>query len=176
MYSAKQFPICAPCQLKEIDQPISDTRMRKFFAIPQEFYEQSQFLRSIKSQYIRFGSLTTPQRQTFLKVVKEMKHPPKGAKAKAAKAAIAAAAPELTASDDAALREKLVKALDHLLLKDTKAARRNFLELLEDIQAQPITHSGLKHAIETLLRPVRGRPRLLLMTMSELRAVLEGLG
>src|SRR3989338_340237 len=75
MYSSRQFPICAPCQLAEISRPIKSKAMAAFFDIPQEFYEQSQFLRSIKSSYLRFENITPAQREAFVKVVEEMKHP-----------------------------------------------------------------------------------------------------
>lgn len=163
MFSAKQFPICAECQMKEIDQPIAAKTMAKFFNIPKEFYEQSQFLRSIKSQYIRFGSISKPQKDAFKKVAKEFKQgkSPKSTPAKRA--------------EDIALREKLVKSLDHLVIKDTKAKRRAFMELLEDMQAQPITNVHLKRALAKLTEKVRGRPRLLLMTTREVKHVLDDL-
>lgn len=75
MYSARQFPICSPCHMKQINQPIEDPKMKKLFDIPQEYYEQSQFLRNIKQSYIRFGSLTEKQIEFFHKAVEDMKNP-----------------------------------------------------------------------------------------------------
>lgn len=173
MYSAKQFPICASCQLAEISGPISNKTMAKFFDIPLEFYQQSQFLRSIKSQYMRFGSLTANQKEAFIKVVKELKNPKKTPRTTTNLPGEISRA--TGAEDDASLREKLIKALDHVLLKDTKSKRRDLLELITDLKAQPITHVHLKHAIDELTRPSRGRPRIMLMTTSELKDVLDRL-
>lgn len=69
----RQFPICAQCQLKEINQPIEDPSYKKFFEIDQNLYEQSGFLRSIKSNYLRYGSLTDKQKEAFKKVVDELR-------------------------------------------------------------------------------------------------------
>lgn len=166
MYSAKQFPICAECQLKEINQPISNKTMTRFFNIPHDLYEKSQFLRSVKSQYLRFGSLSPAQKDTFKKVVKELKE---------GKKAESTMSKGRKAKDDTYLREKLVKALDHLIIKDTKAKRRDFLVLLEDMQAQPITHEHLQRALDKLTTKVRGRPKILLMKTSELKRVMDDL-
>jgi len=61
--------------MKQINQPIEDPKMKKLFDIPQEYYEQSQFLRNIKQSYIRFGSLTEKQIEFFHKAVEDMKNP-----------------------------------------------------------------------------------------------------
>ena len=47
--------------------------MKKFFDIPQEYYEQSQFLRSIKRNYLRFERLSEKQIESFKKTVEEFK-------------------------------------------------------------------------------------------------------
>ncbi len=77
MFSSKQFPICVECHMKQIDQPIEDPKMKKFFDIPKEFYEQNSFLRNIKNAYIRFGNLSEKQVEAFEKTVKDLKNPPK---------------------------------------------------------------------------------------------------
>ncbi|MBI4451353.1 hypothetical protein HY642_05235 [Candidatus Woesearchaeota archaeon] len=67
-----RIAICAPCQMKEISQPISDKAMKKFFKIDDSLYEQSAFLRSVKSGYLRFGSISPKQKDAFQKVVAEL--------------------------------------------------------------------------------------------------------
>ena len=68
-----QFPICTSCSMKQINQPITDETFRKLFDIDQKLYEESSFLRSIKSNYLRFGSLSDKQIEVFKKVVAELK-------------------------------------------------------------------------------------------------------
>ncbi len=68
-----QFPICYDCQKGELQGEIKDKKMKKFFKIPEEFYKKSGFLRSIKSNYLKFGALTEKQIEFFKKTVKEMK-------------------------------------------------------------------------------------------------------
>jgi hypothetical protein len=73
MYSHRQFPICVECHMKQIDKPITDAKMKKFFAIPKKLYEESNFLRSIKQAYLRFDNLTEKQVEAFKKTVKDLK-------------------------------------------------------------------------------------------------------
>jgi len=73
--SRNQFPICTDCSMKQINQPITDAKFKKLFDIDQKLYEQSSFLRSIKSNYLRFGSLSGKQIDTFRKVAAEMANP-----------------------------------------------------------------------------------------------------
>ena len=68
-----QFPICTSCSMKQINQPIQDVTFKKLFDIDQKLYEESAFLRSIKSNYLRFGSLSEKQIEVFKKVVAELK-------------------------------------------------------------------------------------------------------
>jgi len=67
-----QFPICYDCQKAELQGEIKDPKMKKMFNIPEEFYKQSGFLRSIKSNYLRYGNLSEKQIEFFKKAVKEM--------------------------------------------------------------------------------------------------------
>ena len=67
-----QFPICTSCSMKQINQPITDETFRKLFDIDQKLYEESSFLRSIKSNYLRFGSLSEKQVETFKRVAAEL--------------------------------------------------------------------------------------------------------
>ena len=71
--SRNQFPICTSCSMKQINQPITDETFRKLFDIDQKLYEESSFLRSIKSNYLRFGSLSDKQVEVFKKVAAELK-------------------------------------------------------------------------------------------------------
>lgn len=67
-----QFPICYDCQKKELSGEIKDPKMKKMFNIPEEFYKENGFLRSIKSNYLKFGKLSDKQIDAFKKTVKEM--------------------------------------------------------------------------------------------------------
>jgi hypothetical protein len=70
--SRNQFPICTSCSMKQISQPIENEKFRKLFDIDQKLYEESSFLRSIKSNYVRFKSLSEKQIETFKKVADEL--------------------------------------------------------------------------------------------------------
>ncbi len=61
--------------MREINRPIEDEKFRKMFDIDQKLYEQSSFLRSIKSNYLRFGSLSEKQVEVFKKVAAELMNP-----------------------------------------------------------------------------------------------------
>ena len=52
---------------------IRDIKMKKMFDIPEEFYKNTPFLRSIKINYLRYDQLSEKQISTFKKVVKELK-------------------------------------------------------------------------------------------------------
>ncbi|MDO8628412.1 MAG: hypothetical protein Q7R56_01505 [Nanoarchaeota archaeon] len=71
--SSKQWPLCKDCELKEISKEVKDPKMKKLFAIPQEYYELSGFLRSIKRNYLRFENLTDKQLAAFKKTVQDFK-------------------------------------------------------------------------------------------------------
>lgn len=74
----KQRPVCMPCEMRDINEPIEDPKWKKFFGIDPELYKKSSFLRSIKRNYLRQGGLTDKQKETFLRVVKEgAQGPPK---------------------------------------------------------------------------------------------------
>ena len=66
-----QKPFCTECQMKEINKPITDPVFKELFDIKPELYEQSSFLRNIKQAYLRYGSLTEKQVETFKKVAGE---------------------------------------------------------------------------------------------------------
>lgn len=73
MYSHRQFPKCVDCEMKAISEPIKDAKMKKLFDIPEKYYLENRFLRSIKNNYIRFENLTEKQIEAFKKTVKDMK-------------------------------------------------------------------------------------------------------
>ncbi|MBI2550131.1 hypothetical protein HYV83_03025 [Candidatus Woesearchaeota archaeon] len=75
--SRGQFPICTACSMKQINQPIEDEKFKAMFGIDQKLYEQSSFLRSIKYNYLRFGSLSDRQVEMFKKVAAELAAPKK---------------------------------------------------------------------------------------------------
>jgi len=67
-----KYPVCYDCQKSELAQPVNDPEMKALFDIPEELYKNSAFLRDIKSKYLRFGSLSDKQIETFKKVVTEL--------------------------------------------------------------------------------------------------------
>lgn len=71
--SRKQFPLCYDCQKKDLQGVIKDPKMKKLFNLPEEFYKESPFLRSIKAYYLKFKEITVRQKEYFEKTVKEMK-------------------------------------------------------------------------------------------------------
>jgi len=68
-----QRPICMTCDMADINEEITEPKWKKFFNIDKKFYEQNNFLRSIKKNYLRQGDLTMKQKQMFIKVAKEIK-------------------------------------------------------------------------------------------------------
>lgn len=69
----QRFPVCYECQKKEMEGDIKDPKMKKLFSIPEEFYKENAFLRDIKINYLKYGSLTDRQIEAFEKTVKKMK-------------------------------------------------------------------------------------------------------
>lgn len=67
------YAICYDCQKEELNKEIKDPKMKKMFDIPEELYRQNSFLRSIKSNYLRYGALSEKQIEAFKKTVKEIK-------------------------------------------------------------------------------------------------------
>ena len=68
-----RFTVCYDCQKDELRGEIKNTKMREMFDIPEEFYKESLFLRSIKINYLKFGKLSDKQIDWFKKVVDSMK-------------------------------------------------------------------------------------------------------
>jgi len=75
MTSRNQFPMCYDCEKADLQGEIKDPEMKKMFDIPEEFYKNTPFLRSIKKNYLRFDKLSEKQIEVFKKVVEELKHP-----------------------------------------------------------------------------------------------------
>ncbi len=75
-----QFVTCYPCQKAEMSGEIKDASMKKMFNIPEELYMKNAFLRDIKIKYLRFGTLSDKQVETFKKVAKELTEKSKEAK------------------------------------------------------------------------------------------------
>ena len=77
MTSRSQFPLCYDCEKSELNGEIKDPEMKKMFDIPEDFYRNTPFLRSIKKNYLRFENLSEKQIETFKRVVEELKNPKK---------------------------------------------------------------------------------------------------
>ena len=71
--SRTRFTVCYDCQKDELKGEIKNEKMKKLFDIPEDFYKESLFLRSIKANYLKFGKLSDKQVEWFKKVVTEMK-------------------------------------------------------------------------------------------------------
>ena len=69
----QNYAVCYDCQKKELHKKIEDPKMKKMFDIPEEFYKENSFLRSIKLNYLKFKNLSEKQVAAFKKVVKQMK-------------------------------------------------------------------------------------------------------
>lgn len=67
------YPVCYDCQKVELNQEVKDPKLKKMFNIPEEFYKNNSFLRSIKINYHRYGELSDRQIETFKEAVKKMK-------------------------------------------------------------------------------------------------------
>ena len=72
--SKTKFAICYDCQKEDLQGEIKDPKMKKMFDIPEEFYKENAFLRSIKINYIRFGKLSDKQIEWFHKTVDGLKN------------------------------------------------------------------------------------------------------
>ena len=72
--SKTRFTLCYDCQKDELHQEVKDAKMKKMFDIPEEFYKENAFLRSIKINYIRFGKLSDKQIEWFHKTVDGLKN------------------------------------------------------------------------------------------------------
>lgn len=69
----QRFVFCYDCQKKDLKKEIKDPKMKKLFDIPEKYYKENTFLRSIKINYIQYEKLTERQIEAFKKVVKKVK-------------------------------------------------------------------------------------------------------
>lgn len=67
-----RYTPCYECQKKEMEGEITDPDMKKMFDIPEEFYKNTAFLRSIKINYLKFGSLSEAQVDAFKNAVEKL--------------------------------------------------------------------------------------------------------
>ncbi len=68
-----KYVMCHECQKGELQGEIKDPEMKKFFDIPEEFYEKNSFLRDIKANYLRYENLSERQIEAFKETVEKMK-------------------------------------------------------------------------------------------------------
>ena len=71
--SRTRYTICYDCQKSELAGKIKNPKMQKLFDIPEEFYKQSSFLRSVKANYLKFDSVSEKQIEYFKKTIEKMK-------------------------------------------------------------------------------------------------------
>jgi hypothetical protein len=65
--------VCYECEKKDMQGEVKDPALKKLLDIPEEFYKENSFLRAIKINCIRYGSLTQPQIEAFKKTLEDMK-------------------------------------------------------------------------------------------------------
>ena len=68
-----RYALCYDCQKNDMKGEIKDPKMKKLFKIPEDYYKDNAFLRSIKINYLRFGRLTVKQIEAFKNAVKKIK-------------------------------------------------------------------------------------------------------
>ena len=68
-----RFVQCYDCEKDQLKGEIKSKKMKKLFDIPEDYYKENSFLRSIKINYLKFGSLSEKQIETFKKAVVKMK-------------------------------------------------------------------------------------------------------
>lgn len=67
------YPLCYDCQKGEMVGEVTDPALKKLLKIPEEFYHENSFLRSIKINALKYGSLSEKQIEYFKKSVDKMK-------------------------------------------------------------------------------------------------------
>ena len=68
-----KFPLCYDCQKPELSGEVTNPAMKKMFDIPEEFYKDNAFLRSIRINYLKFEKLSEKQVEAFKKAVEKLK-------------------------------------------------------------------------------------------------------
>ena len=71
--SNQKYVACYNCQKNELNQEIKNSKMKKLFDIPEEFYRENVFLRDIKINYLRYHNLSERQIEAFKNTVERMK-------------------------------------------------------------------------------------------------------
>ncbi|MDP3917484.1 MAG: hypothetical protein Q8Q42_04345 [Nanoarchaeota archaeon] len=71
--SRQKFVTCIDCEMIYVKKPIENKKMAEIFDIPVDWYMENYFLRSIRYQYGRWGTLTERQLEAFKKAVEDMK-------------------------------------------------------------------------------------------------------
>ena len=69
----QSYVVCYDCAKDSMKGEIKDPVFKKMFDIPEEYYIENAFLRSIKSNYLKYHNLTDNQISSFKKVVEKMK-------------------------------------------------------------------------------------------------------
>lgn len=67
------YVVCYDCQKEDLKKEIKDPKMKKLFDLPEEWYKESSFLRSVKLYYLKFGTITEKQLEYFKKAVEKLK-------------------------------------------------------------------------------------------------------
>ena len=70
-----QYQQCYECEKDKLVGEVKDPELKKLLDIPDEYYKENAFLRSIKINAIRFGSLTEKQKEAFKKALDKMGRP-----------------------------------------------------------------------------------------------------
>ncbi|MFA5176041.1 MAG: hypothetical protein WC413_02165 [Candidatus Nanoarchaeia archaeon] len=71
--SNQNYVVCYDCQKESLKKEIKDPKMKKLFDLPEEWYKESSFLRSVKLYYLKFGTITEKQLEYFKKAVEKLK-------------------------------------------------------------------------------------------------------
>jgi hypothetical protein len=69
-----RFPVCYECEKNSMQGEIKDPQIKKLLDIPEHYYKESSFLRSIKINALRYGSLSEKQVEVFKSVVDKLKN------------------------------------------------------------------------------------------------------
>ncbi len=70
-----QYAVCYECQKNDLKGEVTDPVFKKMFDIPDDLYQKSMFLRSIKINYLRYGKLSEKQIDAYKKTVDKMTNP-----------------------------------------------------------------------------------------------------
>ena len=71
--SRQPYVVCYECSKDSLKGEITDPMYKRLFDIPEEYYKDNAFLRNIKSNYLRYHSLSDKQIEVFKKVVEKIR-------------------------------------------------------------------------------------------------------